>query len=88
MEFELKTGPQGHVYFPKLIRENFGAKMKFLPDSIAGAIYPESAKTEDVIASLEVIIQQLKLQQRKNAPSKRKDPKRHSTKTNFEKEEK
>jgi hypothetical protein len=65
MEYDLKTGPQGHIYLPKIIRKTFGSKMKFLPDNIAGAIYPENAKPEDVIASLEVIIQHLKLQEKK-----------------------
>jgi hypothetical protein len=65
MEFELKTGPQGHVYLPKLFRKAFGSKMKLLPDDIAGVIYPENANPQDVIASLEVIIQHLKLQEKK-----------------------
>lgn len=65
MEYELKTGPQGHIYLPKLLRKTFGSKMKLLPDNMAGAIYPEKAKPEDVIASLEVIIQHLKLQEKR-----------------------
>ena len=64
MEYELKTGPQGHVYLPKLVRKTFGSKIKLLPDNIAGAIYPEDAKPEDIIASLRVIIQHLELQKR------------------------
>ncbi|MGB9914437.1 MAG: hypothetical protein ACPLIG_00030 [Candidatus Bathyarchaeales archaeon] len=67
MEFELKTGPQGHVYLPKLIRKNFGNKLKLFPDNFAGVIYADGTKTEDVIASLEVIIQHLKL---RNKPLK------------------
>ena len=63
MEFELKTGSQGHVYFPKLVRDTFGPKMRLLPDNVAGAIYPENANPSDVIASLEVIIQHLRLQE-------------------------
>lgn len=69
LEFELKTGPQGHVYLPKLLRKTFGSKMKLLPDNIAGAIYPEDATPSDVIASLEVIIQHLKLQELERAKS-------------------
>lgn len=67
MEYDLKIGPQGHVYLPKIIRKAFGDKMKFLPDEISGVLYPENAKPEDIIASLEVIIQHLKLQERKVA---------------------
>jgi hypothetical protein len=72
LEYNLKIGPQGHVYLPKLIRESFGDKMKFVPDALSGVIYPENAKREDVIESLEIIIQHLKLEQRKE------DNKQHS----------
>ena len=41
------------------------SKIKLLPDTVAGAIYPENAKHEDIVASLEIIIQQLKLQEKK-----------------------
>ena len=60
-EFELKTGPQGHVYFPKKVREFFGNKMKLVPNAKAGAIFPQDADPNDVIASLRVIIQDLEL---------------------------
>lgn len=63
MEFKLKTGPQGHIYFPKKIRETFGEKLKLLPNDCAGAIYPENADPDKVIASLEAIIHLLRLQQ-------------------------
>lgn len=46
--------------------------MKFVPDALSGVIYPENAKREDVIESLEIIIQHLKLEQRKE------DNKQHS----------
>ena len=65
MEFELKTGPQGHIYLPKLLRKTFGTKIKLIPNDTAGAIYPENANPQDVIASLEVIIQHLKLLEKK-----------------------
>jgi hypothetical protein len=69
MEFELKTGPQGHVYFPKRIRKIFGEKMKLLPNDITGVIYSENARLSDVIASLELIIQHLALQENNFASS-------------------
>lgn len=68
-EFELKTGPQGHVYFPKKIREFFGDRMKLVPNAKAGVIFPKDANPKDVVASLEVIIQDLKLRQGKADPS-------------------
>jgi hypothetical protein len=61
MEFKLKTGPQGHVYFPKRVREVFGDKLNLLPDNFAGAIYPEDANIDEVISSLQVIIEHLTL---------------------------
>lgn len=67
MEFELKTGPQGHIYFPKSFRRTFGEKLKLLPDSDAAVIFPENTDAEVVIASLEVIISDLKLRVNKNS---------------------
>ena len=61
MEYKLKTGPQGHIYLPKRIREAFGNTLKFLPNSSAAVIYPESADLETVIKSLHVIMGDLKL---------------------------
>lgn len=61
MEFELKTGPQGHIYLPKKIREIFGERYKFLPNAHAAAIYPDNADPQAVIDSLQVIISDLKL---------------------------
>lgn len=61
MEFELKTGPQGHVYFPKKIREAFGEELRLLPNAEVGVIYPKDADLNRVIQSLQVIIADLKL---------------------------
>jgi hypothetical protein len=61
LEYELKTGPQGHIYFPKIIREALGDELRFLPNAEAGAIYPKDADLSRVIQSLEVIIADLKL---------------------------
>jgi hypothetical protein len=65
MEFELKTGPQGHVYLPKNIRKVFGPKLKLLPNSNAAVLFPENTTPEAVIASLQVIISDLKLRTNK-----------------------
>ena len=65
MEFDLKTGPQGHVYFPKTHRKVLGDKMTLLPNSDAAVIFPENTEPEDVIASLEIIISDLKLRANK-----------------------
>lgn len=68
-EFELKTGPQGHIYLPKKIREVFGEKLKIMPNVNAAAIYPADVDLETVVASLQLIIQDLKLRlETKEAP--------------------
>ena len=61
VEYELKTGPQGHIYLPKRIRETFGNTLKFLPNSNAAVIYPENMELGAVIKSLYLIISDLKL---------------------------
>jgi len=61
MEFDLKIGPQGHIYLPKLIRKTFGNKLKLLPNMTSAVIYPENADPSDVIKSLRVIISDLEL---------------------------
>ena len=61
MEFELKTGAQGHVYFPKNIRKMLGNRITILPNSCAAALYPEGSNLQAVISSLELIIQDLEL---------------------------
>jgi len=60
-EFELKTGPQGHIYLPKKIREVFGEKLKLMPNAHAAAIYPADADLQAVIASLQLIVRDLTL---------------------------
>ena len=61
MEYDLKAGPQGHIYFPKKIREYLGNELKLVLNSIAGVLYPKDANLQQVILSLQLTIQQLKL---------------------------
>jgi hypothetical protein len=61
IEFELKTGCQGHVYFPKKNRRVFGDKLRLLPDSNVAVIFPENADPEAIFKSLRVMISDLKL---------------------------
>lgn len=74
MEFTLRTGPQGHVYMPKKIRDVFGDKMKLLPNTAAAVIYPENADPETIIKSLRVIINDLKLRIETRQSEKTKQP--------------
>jgi len=61
LDFDLKTGPQGHVYLPKRIRQSFGKRLKAVPNTKALVIFSENTPPEAVIASLRVIISDLKL---------------------------
>jgi hypothetical protein len=65
LEFKLKIGPQGHIYLPKRIRDAFGDNLTFLPNSVAAVVYPEHADLNDVVASLQIIISDLKLRSNK-----------------------
>lgn len=76
MEFELKTGPQGHVYFPKNVRKILGARMTLLPNSHAVIIYPENTNPETVIKSLRIIIQDLELKTESRESSQSKPEKK------------
>ena len=68
MEFELKIGPQGHIYFPKKVRQILGENLKLLPNATAVVIYSEKADLQTVIKSLQVIISDLKLRADKKEP--------------------
>jgi len=60
VEFKLKVDRSGKIYFPKTIREaGFSGDLRALPNWRAMAIYPPNAKSEDIIKSLRVIIQDL-----------------------------
>jgi len=65
VEYELKVGPQGHIYLPKKIRDVFGNQMKFLPNATAAVIYPDNADLEDVVASLKIIISDMELRKKR-----------------------
>jgi hypothetical protein len=65
VEFELKTGPQGHIYLPKKIRELFGKELTLLPNMSAGVIYSKNADPQTVIKSLRVIIEDLELRKKR-----------------------
>lgn len=60
-EFELKIQKEGITYIPKKLREQYGLRPKILPNETAGVIYKTGAKTTDIIGSLQVLIQHLKL---------------------------
>jgi hypothetical protein len=61
LDYDLKAGKQGHIYIPKRIREIFGNNLKAMPNTNALVIFSENTPPEAVIASLQVIISDLKL---------------------------
>jgi hypothetical protein len=71
LEFKLKTGSQGHIYFPKKIRETFGDILTLLPNLNAAVIFSEDADPEDIIKSLRVIIDDLKLRPKRKGASQK-----------------
>ena len=61
-EIELKIHKkQGVVYFPKRLRKQFGLNPVILPNDAAAIMYSAETKPEDIIRSLEVLIQHLEL---------------------------
>jgi len=67
-EFELKIHEkEGIAYIPKKLREQYGLRPIILPNDTAAAMYPSDAKLTEVIRSLEVLIQHLKLRVDKEA---------------------
>jgi len=60
MDIKLKTGPQGHIYLPKQVRENWGEEYKLTPNWKAGVIYPSDANPKDVLKSLETLTTEFK----------------------------
>lgn len=62
MEFIIKIDEKQHVgYFKKEIIEAFGLRLKFQPNSKAAIVYAEGVKASDVIRSVEILLQDLKL---------------------------
>ena len=60
MDIKLKTGPQGHIYLPKNVRENWGKEYNLTPNWKAGVIYPSDSDPKDVLKSLETLVTEFK----------------------------
>jgi len=60
MKIKLTANPRGQFYFPKTIRDEWGHKLELVPNATGGAIYPQGTPLEQVIASLQVVIAELK----------------------------
>ena len=56
MDIEIKSGPQGHYYLPKILRGAWGSKLIITPNLKAGVVYPSKTDPQDVLKSLEVLM--------------------------------
>ena len=67
VEFEIKVHPEQRLaYFPKIIVKELGTKLKLLPNKNVAVLYNENASPDEVLASLRIIMEELKLRARKN----------------------
>jgi hypothetical protein len=55
MRYEIKTGPQGHIYLPKQVREALGPDLVLFPNAAAAVLAPVGMSYEDILKSLEII---------------------------------
>lgn len=63
VEFKIKIHPEQRLTrIPKILAQNFGFVWSLRPDTKAAIIYPEGSDLEEVIASVEIIMQDLRLQ--------------------------
>lgn len=55
MKINLKANIQGQIYFPKLLRDEWGTEYTLIPNANGGYIFPKNVKAKDALKSLEVI---------------------------------
>lgn len=57
MHYEMKVGPQGHVYLPKELRKNLigGKELEVHPNLRAGVMIPRGADPKEVVKSLDIL---------------------------------
>lgn len=61
-EFRIKVNPkQNLAYIPRKLVESLGNTLKIVLSSEAAIIYSDRTPLEDVVASVEIILQDLKL---------------------------
>ncbi|MEM2342269.1 MAG: hypothetical protein QXX94_07555 [Candidatus Bathyarchaeia archaeon] len=63
VRFRQRLDRNRKIYIPKPLREaGFNTVIEIIPDTHAAAIYPAGADLREVVQSLEIILQDLKLQ--------------------------
>ena len=66
VEYEIKSGPQGHYYIPRVLRETWGVKWKIIPSRFAGVVFPSDALLDNVLGSLKVLVLEVENQIKSN----------------------
>jgi len=61
VRFQIKRGSQGHYYFPKELQKIAGERADALANALTITVWNENAELEDVIRSVEIILQDLRL---------------------------
>lgn len=73
VEIKTKITNSGVLYIPKEIRECFSRSIRIIPNATAALFFPSDADYEDVLASLDIIRQdiqhRLRMQQRRQGGS-------------------
>jgi len=59
MKIELKANRQGQIYFPKLLRDQWGNEYILIPNAQGGYIYPKDVRAKDALRSLDVVREDL-----------------------------
>lgn len=55
VELKTKMTKSGVLYVHKEIRDSFGRRLRIIPNASAAVFFPQGARYEDVLASLEII---------------------------------
>jgi len=72
VELRVKLAGSGVFYLPKEVRQSFGRRLRIIPNYKAAVFFPEDASYDDVLASLEVIMADLRHRARLEREGKKK----------------
>jgi hypothetical protein len=61
MQLESKISDAGVLYVPAEIREAFGRRISWIPNSVAAIMFPSGVPLEDVKRSVELLVKDLGL---------------------------
>jgi hypothetical protein len=71
MQLESKISNAGVLYVPAEIREAFGRRISWIPNSVAAIMFPSDVPLEDVKQSVDLLVKDLELRiKRARRPNK------------------